>query len=80
MRHAHAVDYLKRGGSIYDLRSYPGHISVKSTEIDLVFLTAAQQSHTRGGVTKRGTERAACSVTFEKFVIVFKRGRGGRVV
>lgn len=39
LRHRFAVDYLKAGGSIYDLQIHLGHTSVKTTEIYLAFLT-----------------------------------------
>lgn len=44
MRHWFAVDYLKSGrGTIYDLQLYLGHSSVKTTEIYLEHLTAAER-------------------------------------
>lgn len=39
LRHWYAVDYLRRGGSIYTLSQILGHSSVKVTEIYLQFLT-----------------------------------------
>jgi len=39
LRHLHAVNYLKAGGSIYDLQQRLGHASIKTTEIYLKFLT-----------------------------------------
>lgn len=39
LRHRHAVDFLKAGGSIYDLQLRLGHTSVMTTEIYLKFLT-----------------------------------------
>ena len=39
LRHRYAVDYLKAGGSIYDLQRLMGHSSVKTTEIYLAHLT-----------------------------------------
>lgn len=39
LRHFFAVDYLKRGGSIYDLQGEMGHSSVKVTEMYVQFLT-----------------------------------------
>lgn len=39
LRHRYAVDYLKDGGSIYDLQQELGHTSVQTTEIYLRFLT-----------------------------------------
>jgi integrase len=38
-----AVDYLRDGGSIYDLQQILGHASIKTTEIYLAFLTPAEQ-------------------------------------
>ena len=43
LRHRYAVDYLKGGGSIYDLQQQLGHSSVKTTEIYLAFMTPAEQ-------------------------------------
>jgi integrase len=43
LRHRFAVDYLRRGGSIYDLQQILGHSSIKTTEIYLAFLTPAEQ-------------------------------------
>ena len=39
LRHVFAVNYLKGGGSIYDLQQIMGHSSVKVTEIYLAFLS-----------------------------------------
>ena len=43
LRHRHAVDWLKAGRSIYDLRDRLGHTSVKTTEIYLNFLTPEEK-------------------------------------
>jgi integrase/recombinase XerD len=43
LRHRHAVDWLKSGGSIYDLQQRLGHTSVKTTEIYLAFLTPEEK-------------------------------------
>jgi integrase len=43
LRHRFAVDYLRDGGSIYDLQQILGHSSIKTTEIYLAFLTPAEQ-------------------------------------
>jgi integrase/recombinase XerD len=43
LRHRYAVDYLRDGGSIYDLQQILGHASIKTTEIYLAFLTPAEQ-------------------------------------
>ena len=39
LRHRHAVEFLRAGGSIYDLQLRLGHTSVMTTEIYLKFLT-----------------------------------------
>jgi integrase/recombinase XerD len=39
LRHWYAVDYLRRGGSIYTLSQILGHSSVKVTEIYLRYIT-----------------------------------------
>jgi integrase/recombinase XerD len=43
LRHRFAVDYLRDGGSIYDLQQILGHASIKTTEIYLAFLTSTDQ-------------------------------------
>jgi integrase/recombinase XerD len=43
LRHRFAVDYLRSGGSIYDLQQILGHASIKTTEIYLAFLTPSEQ-------------------------------------
>jgi integrase len=43
LRHRYAVDYLRGGGSIYDLQQILGHRSIKTTEIYLDFLTPDEQ-------------------------------------
>jgi integrase/recombinase XerD len=43
LRHRFAIDYLRRGGSIYDLQQVLGHASIKTTEIYLAFLTPDEQ-------------------------------------
>ena len=43
LRHRFAVDYLRGGGSIYDVQQILGHSSIKTTEIYLAFLTPAEQ-------------------------------------
>jgi integrase len=47
LRHRFAVDYLRAGGSIYDLQQVLGHKSIKTTEIYLVFLTPDEQRLTK---------------------------------
>jgi integrase/recombinase XerD len=43
LRHRYAVDYLRAGGSIYDLQQILGHVSIKTTEIYLDYLTPDEQ-------------------------------------
>lgn len=53
LRHLFAVEYMRAGGSLYDLQRILGHRSIRTTEIYLDFLTpeersraiAAQKSH-----------------------------------
>lgn len=54
LRHLFAVEYLKTGGSIYDLQWHLGHTSVKTTEMYLRFLTADEI-----GSAKRGSAQTA---------------------
>ena len=49
LRHRYAVDYLKAGGSIYDLQKLLGHSSVKTTEIYLEFLTPTEERAAKFG-------------------------------
>lgn len=42
LRHWYAVDYLRRGGSIYRLQQILGHSTIKTTEIYLAYLTPAE--------------------------------------
>jgi integrase/recombinase XerD len=43
LRHLYAVEYLRAGGSIYDLQQILGHGSIKTTEIYVAFLTPEEQ-------------------------------------
>lgn len=43
LRHLFAVEWLKKGGSIYDLKEHLGHTSVKTTEMYLGFLTPEEK-------------------------------------
>jgi integrase len=43
LRHRFAVDYLKDGGSIYDLQQILGHKTIRTTEIYLDYLTPDEQ-------------------------------------
>ena len=49
LRHWFAVDYLRQGGSIYDLQKILGHGTIKTTEIYLRYLTPQQQRITKYG-------------------------------
>lgn len=42
LRHRFAVDWLKQGKSIYDLKEHLGHRSIKTTEMYLAYLTAEE--------------------------------------
>lgn len=56
LRHLYAVEYLRaRRGSLYDLQQLLGHVSIKTTEIYLAFLTPEQIKAAMHGGTKRGT-------------------------
>ena len=44
LRHWFAVDYLRRGGSIYQLQQILGHSSIKTTVIYLAYLTPDEQN------------------------------------
>jgi integrase len=43
LRHRFAVDYLRDGGSIYDLQQLLGHSTIRTTEIYLDYLTPEEQ-------------------------------------
>ncbi len=49
LRHWYAVDYLRRGGSIYTLSQILGHSSVKVTEIYLRHVTPEEQTGAKAG-------------------------------
>lgn len=49
LRHWFAVDYLRRGGSIYDLQQRLGHSSIKTTELYLAYLTPDEQEQVKHG-------------------------------
>jgi integrase/recombinase XerD len=55
LRHRHAVDWLKAGGSIYDLKHRLGHTSIKTTEIYLAYLTPEEARNAMQAGTKAGT-------------------------
>jgi integrase/recombinase XerD len=48
LRHLHAVNWLKDGRSIYDLKKRLGHSSIKVTELYLQFLTADEELIVKG--------------------------------
>jgi len=49
LRHWFAVDYLRRGGNIYDLQQVLGHKSITTTERYLAFLTPEEQRRAKFG-------------------------------
>lgn len=49
LRHWYAVDYLRRGGNIYDLQQILGHSSIKTTEGYLAYLTPEEQYRAKFG-------------------------------
>lgn len=51
--HLYAVEFLRGGGSIYDLQQILGHASIKTTKIYLDFLTPEEQR-----IAKRVVARA----------------------
>lgn len=56
LRHFFAVEYLRRGGYIYDLQGILGHASIKTTEGYLKYLTPEQKQRAmRTGGTHPGT-------------------------
>ena len=71
LRHLHAVEYLKVGGSLYDLSKRLGHTSVKTTEIYLDFLTADEAAKAKAG------HRSLTSTKSRHITTVLGRPRGG---
>ncbi len=61
LRHWYAVDYLKRGGSIYMLQKILGHASIRTTEGYLSYLAPDEQVGTKDGTaaTVRGASDAS---------------------
>jgi integrase/recombinase XerD len=57
LRHRHAVDWLKAGGSIYDLQKRLGHSSIKVTEYYLDYLTGDEVRTAKAG-PQAGERRA----------------------
>ena len=49
LRHWYAVDYLRSGGSIYDLKWILGHTSIKTTERYLVYLSPDEHEQAKYG-------------------------------
>lgn len=49
LRHLFAVEALQRGMSIYDLQQHLGHVSIKTTEEYLSFLTPEQAKRAKSG-------------------------------
>lgn len=49
MRHLYAVEFLRRGGSIYALQKHLRHSSIKTTEIYLDFLSPEEQERAKRG-------------------------------
>lgn len=55
LRHWFAVDYLRRGGNIYNLQGILGHSSIKTTELYLAFLTPEEKHHAMfGALAQKG--------------------------
>jgi integrase/recombinase XerD len=52
LRHKYAVDYLRGGGNIYDLKLIMGHSSIKTTEIYLDFLTPEEADNAKRGLAR----------------------------
>ena len=57
LRHWYAVDYLRRGGSIYTLQQILGHSSIKTTEIYLAHLTPNEQEQAKAGTAQNPAQR-----------------------
>lgn len=66
LRHRHAVDYLKAGGSIYDLQHRLGHASIKTTEIYLAYLTPEEARTAKYGTKGRTSALSEEQVTENK--------------
>ena len=56
LRHLFAVRYLRKSGSIYLLQGILGHVSIKTTEVYLAFITPEQQQASRMGVAQIETQ------------------------
>ena len=57
LRHRFAVDFLKAGGSIYDLQQHLRHSSVKTTEIYLAYLTPDEARRAKEGRAERAARQ-----------------------
>ena len=57
LRHWYAVDYLRRGGSIYTLQQILGHSSIKTTELYLAYLTPNEQEQAKAGSAQTPAQR-----------------------
>ena len=57
LRHRHAVDWLKAGKSIYDLKERLGHESIKTTELYLKFLTTEEARAVKYAGSQTGTQQ-----------------------
>jgi integrase/recombinase XerD len=56
LRHRHAVDWLKAGMSIYDLKERLGHESIKTTELYLQFLTPEEARTVKFAGSQKGAQ------------------------
>jgi integrase/recombinase XerD len=59
LRHKYAIEYMRRGGYIYDLQKLMGHSTIKQTEEYLKYLTPEQQLIATHGVAAGRTKKAA---------------------
>ncbi len=65
LRHWHAVDFLRRGGSIYTLQQNLGHASIRTTEDYLAYLTPEEKERARNPGAHSGAQGATVH-TLEK--------------
>jgi len=59
LRHRAAVDWLKAGGSIYDLQGRLGHTSIKTTEMYLDYLTPEEIQAAKFGTAAKRDKQSA---------------------
>ena len=59
LRHKFAIEYMRRGGYIYDLQKLMGHSTIKQTEEYLKYLTPEQQLIATHGLSEKRAKRAA---------------------